>query len=205
MRRKPLYLTQAAVIAALYVVLTELFAPISFKEVQVRVSEMLTVLPAFTPAAIPGLAVGCLIANILGGALPPDVVFGSLATLAGACGTYLVSRALRRNKTEKAGKGPDDRKRNQTAGSGSETQRPDRQGLSSLGSRLLVTLPPVIANTIVVPLVLKLAYGVNLPLALQMLTVGLGEVVSCTLLGGLLLTVLSRYGKNLFGQMQGRT
>ena len=51
--KKVLYITQAAVIAALYVVLTVLFAPISFKEVQVRISEMLTVLPFFTPAAVP--------------------------------------------------------------------------------------------------------------------------------------------------------
>ena len=57
------FLTQAAMIAAIYVVLTYVFAPFSFGEVQVRIAEALTILPAFTPAAIPGLFVGCLIGN----------------------------------------------------------------------------------------------------------------------------------------------
>ena len=55
------YLTQAAMIAAIYVVLTIVFAPISFGEIQVRIAEMLTILPIFTPAAIPGLFIGCLL------------------------------------------------------------------------------------------------------------------------------------------------
>ena len=63
------FMTQAAMIAAIYVVLTYVFAPFSFGEVQVRISEALTILPVFTPAAIPGLFIGCLIGNILGGAI----------------------------------------------------------------------------------------------------------------------------------------
>ena len=63
-RKNVTFLTQSAMIAAIYVVLTVVFAPFSFGEVQVRVSEMLTILPIFTPAAIPGLFVGCLIGNI---------------------------------------------------------------------------------------------------------------------------------------------
>ena len=78
--KKVTFLTQAAMIAAIYVVLTFVFAPISFGEVQIRIAEMLTVLPVFTPAAIPGLFVGCLIGNITGGAMLPDVIFGSIAT-----------------------------------------------------------------------------------------------------------------------------
>ena len=78
------FLTQAAMIAAIYVVLTMIFAPFSFGEVQVRVAEALTILPIFTPAAIPGLFVGCLIGNITGGAVLPDIIFGSIATLIGA-------------------------------------------------------------------------------------------------------------------------
>ena len=67
MQKKNLvFLTQAAMIAALYVVLTVVFAPFSFREIQVRISEALTILPAFTPAAVPGLFVGCLLGNILG-------------------------------------------------------------------------------------------------------------------------------------------
>lgn len=73
------FLTQAAMIAAIYVVLTYVFAPFSFGEVQIRISEALTILPLFTPAAIPGLFVGCLVGNILGGAILPDIIFGSIA------------------------------------------------------------------------------------------------------------------------------
>lgn len=87
------FLTQAAMIAAIYVVLTMIFAPFSFGEVQVRVAEALTILPIFTPAAIPGLFVGCLIGNITGGAVLPDIIFGSIATLIGAVGTYQLRNA----------------------------------------------------------------------------------------------------------------
>ena len=91
--KSTLFLAQAAMIAALYVVLTFVFAPISFREVQVRVAEALTILPVFTPAAVPGLFIGCLLANILGGAMIPDVIFGSLATLIGAFFTWKLRRA----------------------------------------------------------------------------------------------------------------
>ena len=79
-------------IAAVYVVLTVLFAPFGFGEIQIRVSEALTILPLFTPAAIPGLFIGCFVGNILGGAVLPDIIFGSLATLIGAIGTYLLRK-----------------------------------------------------------------------------------------------------------------
>ena len=81
---KVLRITQGAIIAALYVVLTMVFAPISFGPVQVRIAEALCVLPMFTPAAIPGLFIGCVIANLIGGGIMLDVIFGSLATLIGA-------------------------------------------------------------------------------------------------------------------------
>ena len=93
-RTPALKIAQGAAIAALYVVLTLIFAPISFGEMQVRISEALTILPLFTPAAIPGLFVGCVLGNLLGGAIPLDVIFGSLATLIGAVGGYL----LRKNR-----------------------------------------------------------------------------------------------------------
>ena len=66
--KSTLFLVQAALIAAVYVVLTLVFAPFSYGEIQVRISEALTILPFFTPAAIPGLFVGCILANLLGGA-----------------------------------------------------------------------------------------------------------------------------------------
>ena len=89
-----LRITYGAVIAAVYVVLTVIFAPISFGPMQVRIAEMLMILPMFTPAAVPGLFIGCIIANMLGGAIALDVIFGSLATLIGAWVGYL----LRRNR-----------------------------------------------------------------------------------------------------------
>lgn len=92
--KSTMFLVQAAAIGAVYVVLTLLFAPLSYGEVQIRFSEALTILPYFTPAAIPGLFVGCILSNLLGGAIPVDIVFGSIATLIGAVFTY----KLRSNK-----------------------------------------------------------------------------------------------------------
>ncbi len=87
-----LRLTEAAMIAAIYVVLTYFVNAFGLASgaIQVRLSEALCVLPVFTPAAIPGLFVGCLLANILTGCMALDVLFGSLATLIGAIGTYLL-------------------------------------------------------------------------------------------------------------------
>lgn len=88
------FIAQGAVIAAIYVVLTIALAPFSFKEVQIRIAEALTILPIFTPAAVPGLAVGCLLANLIGGAPLPDVIFGSLATALGAAGTRILRKRM---------------------------------------------------------------------------------------------------------------
>jgi len=87
--KKVRYLCEAAVIAAIYAVLTALLAPISFGMMQVRVSEALCVLPFFTPAAVPGLFAGCLISNFAGTLMgtslgPMDIIVGSLSTLAAA-------------------------------------------------------------------------------------------------------------------------
>ena len=84
------FMALGAIIAAMYVALTIIFAPISYGAVQVRISEAFTILPLFTPAAIPGLFVGCLLANILGGAILWDIIFGSIATLIGAALGYLL-------------------------------------------------------------------------------------------------------------------
>lgn len=77
------FLIEAAIIAAIYAALTILI-PGGSGQVQIRISEALTVLPLFTPAAIPGLFVGCLIANLVVGAGIYDIIFGSLATLIAA-------------------------------------------------------------------------------------------------------------------------
>ena len=91
--KKSVYIVHSAVIAAIYIALTWAFAPISFGHsiFQLRVSEALTILPVLTPAAVPGLFIGCLLANLLGGSTVIDIVFGSLATL----GAALVTRKLR--------------------------------------------------------------------------------------------------------------
>ena len=91
---KALFITHAAIIAALYVVLTYLASMLGLSNgaIQIRFSEALTVLPFFTPAAIPGLFVGCIIANLLSGAVIWEVVFGSAATLLGAVATYLLRK-----------------------------------------------------------------------------------------------------------------
>ncbi len=152
------FLTQAAMIAAIYVVLTYVFAPFSFGEIQIRISEALTILPLFTPAAVPGLFIGCLIGNILGGAILPDIVFGSAATLLGALITY----SLRDKKP------------------------------------VLGPIPPIAANTVIVPFILRFGYGINLPIPFMMLTVAIGEVISCGILGMILYTALSRYQRLIF-------
>ena len=144
----------AGVIAAVYVVLTVIFAAFSFGEVQVRVSEAMTILPYFTPAAIPGLFAGCILANFLGGGIPLDIAFGSIATLIGAVGTWLLCRQKK--------------------------------------NKFLAPVPPILANTVIVPFVLRYGYGLNAPIPLMMLTVGIGEVISCGVLGMLLLTALDK-------------
>ena len=94
MNKKVKMLTQGAIIAALYVLLTYLAAAMGLSSgvIQVRFSEALCILPYFTPAAIPGLAVGCLLANFLTGSALWDVLFGSLATLVGAVCAYLLRK-----------------------------------------------------------------------------------------------------------------
>ncbi len=88
------FLCETAVIAAIYAVLTLVLAPISFGGMQVRVSEALCVLPFFTPAAVPGLFIGCLLSNVFGSPLGlMDVAVGSLATLAAA---FLASKMKKR-------------------------------------------------------------------------------------------------------------
>lgn len=92
--KKVLFIVQAALIAAIYVVLTYFISAFNLASgaIQVRISEAFTILPYFTPAGIPGLFIGCLLANLLTGAAVYDVVFGSLATLLGAVGTYLLRK-----------------------------------------------------------------------------------------------------------------
>lgn len=91
---KSKFLTQAAMIAAIYVVLVEVFKPISYGIMQVRIAEILTVLPYFTPAAIPGLTVGVIISNVIGPYGLLDIVVGSLATFIAAYLTHKVGKKI---------------------------------------------------------------------------------------------------------------
>ena len=148
-----LFTTQAAMIAALYVVLTFLSNALGLANgaIQLRLSEALTVLPFFTPAAIPGLFTGCLISNMLTGCAPFDILFGSLATLLGAVGT----RVMRKSKW-------------------------------------LAPVSPIVANTLIIPFVLMYVYELPGGIFYFMLTVGIGEILSCGVLGLLLLQTLSK-------------
>ena len=99
-QKKSVFITQAALIAAMYTALTVLIAAFNLASgaVQVRLSEALTVLPVFTPAAVPGLFIGCFLSNLITGCALWDVLFGSLATLLGALGTRLSGKGIRRSR-----------------------------------------------------------------------------------------------------------
>lgn len=154
------FTVHAALIAALYIALTYLAFWLGLDKgaVQLRFSEALCVLTCITPAAIPGLTVGCLLANFLCGAHILDVIFGALATLAGALGGYAL-RAFARKKW----------------------------------LAFVPTLPTVLANAIVVPLLLTFVYGAEGAYPFFVLTVTLGELLSATLLGTVLLVALRRH------------
>lgn len=152
------YLVQGATIAAIYVVLTlmaNMFGLANYA-VQVRFSEALTVLPAYMPSAIPGLAIGCLISNLLTGAMALDIVFGSIATLIGAVFTY--------------------------------TFRHDKW---------FAPIPPIVSNTLIIPFILAFVYKFEGSVWYFMLTVGLGEILSCGILGYILMSVIKRLPRKL--------
>lgn len=156
-----LFLTQSAVIAALYIVFTMVSAAFGLSSgvIQVRISEAMCILPAFTPAAIPGLTIGCFIANLLSGGVILDAVFGGLATLLGAVGAYLLGRVLHKNNLVKG---------------------------------VVLSLPNLVANTLIVPWVLYLVYQAEGTVPYFMLTVGAGELIAGTILGAALFIPLAR-------------
>lgn len=90
MQKKILSVCYAGLIAAMYVGLTfwSNILNLAYGAIQFRLSELLTILPIFTPAAIPGLTLGCILANLQSPMGIADIIFGSLATFLGACGTY---------------------------------------------------------------------------------------------------------------------
>lgn len=156
MKKKVLFITQAAIIAALYVVLTYFISAINLASgaVQFRISEALTILPVFTPAAIPGLFIGCLVSNTITGCVILDIVFGSLATFLGALGTY---------------------------------------GLRKLP--YLAPICPILSNAFIVPFVLRYAYGLGDAYWYLVITVGIGQILSCYVLGLILYGVFKKRRK----------
>ncbi len=167
------FLTQGAVIAALYTVLTVIAGSLNLANgvIQVRFSEALTILPAFTGAAIPGLFLGCIISNILTGCHYLDVIFGSLATLIGAVGTYLITHSYK-----------------------------DKKWISkeSKVSKMLCPLPTVLSNTVIVPFILSYVYMFEGSLWFFMLTVGAGEILSCYFIGLVLYNTLYPLRNKIF-------
>ena len=177
MKKRIRFITTGAVIAALYAALTMVLWEISSAGIQFRLSEALCILPAFTPAAIPGLAIGCAVANMIGGTWI-DVVFGSLATLLAAICTYFIGRAFRTGETDKV----------------------------RLPAALLSPLPPVIFNALIIPFVLYFGYGITsafgvdgtIPvLAIHAGTVGAGEAAVCYILGLPLMDAVNRLRKKI--------
>ena len=161
MKRKTLFTCYAAIIAAMYVVLSLISTAFGMSSgvIQCRLSEALCILPVFTPAAVPGVTVGCLISNIWAGGNWADIVFGTAATLIGAIGT----RALRK-------------------------------------FRIFATLPPIVANTLIIPFVLKYAYNVGDALPFIFATVGAGEIISAGLFGYILMAAVWPIRTKLFGR-----
>ena len=147
-------LTMAGLIAALYVLLTFFAQMLGLASgvIQLRLSEALTILPIFTAAAVPGLTIGCLLANFMTGCAAWDVVFGTLATFLGAVGTRVIGRRI----------------------------------------PVLGPVFPIAANCIIVPPVLMYVYGVDNAYWFLVLTVGIGEILSCGVLGWILYKALKR-------------
>ena len=183
-----LFLTQAAMIAALYVVLTEIsniFGLASYA-IQIRFSEALTILPFFTPAAVPGLFIGCIISNLLVSANIFDIIFGSIATLLGAIFTYAIGHSMRTVK--------------KTIPGTTESLHHTVTSASTIRTKIAVwfaPIPPILSNTLIIPFVLKYAYGYE-PLWLFFLTVFAGEFISCGILGMPLLFLIKKYARHIF-------
>lgn len=143
---------RAAVIAAVYSVLTILLAPLSYGPVQIRFSEALTILPLLFPEAVIGVTVGCLIANIFNG-MWTDMVFGTLATFTAAVLTYLIGKAFKLSAPVKKF---NDAGEYNTAAGGSLPLAPTpfQSAKKRTAGVFLAALPPVLVNALVVPFII---------------------------------------------------
>ena len=192
------YLTEGAAIGALYVVLTLIANMVGLSSglIQIRFSEALTVLPYFTPAAVPGLFVGCLVANLITGAQPLDVILGAVATLIGAYGTYVISG--RRGGKSEGRRAFDKCDASHDSSSECLGASGDSRFKKSKFRKYLACVPPIISNTLIIPFILVYVYGLKDSLLLCMGFVGIGEIISCGVLGIILLRVLEKRRGVLF-------
>lgn len=158
-RVSPAALVRSAMIAALYVVVSLSFAPLSFGVVQIRISEALTLLPVICPGAVAGVTIGCMVSNMIGSA-PIDVVIGSLATLVAA----LLTLRLRGVRSKRLWNLP-----------------------------VAASLPPVLVNAVVIGIELTVLYFENpspMVYLINMLSVAAGQVISCCVLGLLMIKAI---------------
>ncbi len=175
MKKTAKFISTAAIVAALYVVLSLLTYTFSYLEIQCRVAEALCMTIFYTPAGILGVIIGCFITNLLGGS-PIDMIFGTAATLIAALMTYPIARTIRKKN------GP----------------------VLKMKHALLIPIPTVLVNAIVIPFVLYFGYQVTsfanaekmLPVLLLLsLSVFLGEVISCYVIGPVFVFALNRVDK----------
>lgn len=153
-------LVRCAVIAAVYVVLCLALQPLSYGAVQVRIAEALCLLPVFGAEYIVGVVLGCFLANLLGSTII-DVIFGTLATLLACIVTYMLRNARIK------------------------------------GLAIPASLPPVIFNAVIIGIEIAVMFpdpSSSAPIGLSCITngisVGIGELISCTILGVILVKVI---------------
>ncbi|MCR4930651.1 MAG: QueT transporter family protein [Lachnospiraceae bacterium] len=177
MKKTAKFISTAAIVAALYVVLSLLTYTFSYLEIQCRVAEALCMTIFYTPAGIFGVIIGCFITNLLGGS-PIDMIFGTAATLIAALMTYPIARTIRKKN------GP----------------------VLKMKHALLIPIPTVLVNAIVIPFVLYFGYQVTsfanaekmIPVLLLLsLSVFIGEAISCYVFGPVLVLALNRVDKVL--------
>lgn len=167
------FITMSAVIAALYTVLTILtnFIPPIGGVFQFRIAEALCVLPMFTPAAVPGLILGCFLTNVITGAGIYDVIFGTLATAVGAVLTYLICY-----------------------------RKKDRDAHFPLRA-IIAPIPAILANALLIPYVilkvseLPITFADYFPLVLE---VGFGELICAGVFGVVLAFAMRAHNKKIF-------
>ena len=170
-------ITQGAIIAALYVVLSLLTYQFSYLEIQCRVAEALCMTLFFTPAGAWGVCIGCFITNMFGGSWM-DTVFGSLATIIAVLTTMPIVKHIKK----KCGDTLD------------------------FKHSLLIPIPTVLVNAIIIPFVLYYGYGISsmgsatakgMVLLLMACSVGLGEIISCYVFGPVIVKVMTVVEKRM--------